>query len=104
MTTLIVLFRLQAGTDPQVYEDWARQTDLPVVRDLPSVDSFSLYRISGLFGSDAPAPYDYVEVIDVSDMTQFGADVSTDVMARVAAEFRQFADNPVFMLSESAEG
>jgi len=42
-------------------------------------------------------------MIDVSDMTQFGADVSTDTMAKVAAEFRQFADNPIFMLTQSVE-
>ena len=104
MTTLIVLFRLQSGSDVQAYEDWARQTDLPIVRDLPSVDAFRVYRVGGLFGTDAQAPYDYVEMIDVSDMAQFGEDVATDTMARVAAEFRQFADNPVFMLTESVEG
>lgn len=104
MTTLIVLFRLQPNTDPEVYEDWARRTDLPVVRDLPSVGAFRVYRVGGLFGTDAQAPYDYVEVIDVSDMTQFGEDVATDTMARIAAEFRQFADNPVFMLSQELEG
>ncbi len=104
MTTLIVLFSLQPGTDAKVYEEWAKTTDLPVVRGLPSVDSFGLYRVGGLFGTDSPAPYDYVEMIDVSDMTQFGADVSTDTMAKVAAEFRQFADNPVFMMTQSVEG
>ena len=104
MNTLIVVFRLQPGADPQAYENWARQTDLPVVRGLGSVAAFDVYRVDGLLGSDESAPFDYVEVIDVSDMETFGTDVATDTMKRVAAEFREFADNPVFMLTRSLEG
>jgi hypothetical protein len=103
MQTLIVLFRLKPGVDRQAYEQWARSTDLPIVRKLPSIGRFVVYRAAGLFGSDGPAPYDYVELIDVKDMGQFGTDVSTDTMRRVASEFRQFADNPVFMLTDNLE-
>lgn len=100
MNRLIVMFNLQTGTDVQAYEDWAATTDLPIVRDLPSVDGFTLHRISGLFGTDDPAPYQYVEIIDINNLDTFGADVSTETMQKVAAEFRTFADNPVFMLSD----
>lgn len=99
MQTLIVLFRLKAGADAQAYEDWARTTDLPVVRNLGSVAGFELYRTAGLLGSGDPAPYDYVEVIDIRHPERFGADVATETMRRVAAEFRGFADQPVFMLT-----
>ena len=103
MTTLIVLFRLQPGVDPETYEAWAKQTDLPIVRKLDSVSDFQLRRVNGLFGMDDKAPYDYVEIIDVKDMTGFVADVSTEVMAGVAAQFREFADNPTFMLTDNVE-
>ena len=99
MQTLIVLFRLKPGTDVGAYEAWARSTDLPIVRQLPSVAAFEVLRTSGLVGSDAAAPYDYVEIIRIRDLAGFGGDVATDTMRRVAGEFRQFADNPVFMLS-----
>jgi hypothetical protein len=103
MQTLIVLFRLKPGVDRQAYEQWARSTDLPIVRNLPSIGRFDVYRTAGVLGSEAAAPYDYVEVIDVKDMGQFGTDVSTDTMRRVAGEFQQFADNPVFMLTANME-
>ncbi|MGI9331051.1 MAG: REDY-like protein HapK [Gammaproteobacteria bacterium] len=103
MTTLIVLFRLRAGVDTKAYEAWAKQTDLPVVRQLGSVSDFKLRRVMGLFGSDSSAPYDYVEMIDVTDMPGFVADVSSEEMKGVAAQFREFADNPVFMLSSDVE-
>ncbi|MBT8421792.1 MAG: REDY-like protein HapK [Gammaproteobacteria bacterium] len=100
MSRLIVMFNLQSSADVDAYESWAAATDLPIVRNLPSVDGFTLHRISGLFGTDAPAPYQYVEIIDINNLDTFGADVSTDTMQKVAAEFRGFADNPVFMLSD----
>ena len=104
MSKLVVLFNLKPGADRAAYEAWAQATDLPIVRDLPSVDSFNVQVVSGLFGSDAPAPYEYVEIIDINSLEQFGADVSTETMGKVAGEFQSFADNPVFMLTSNLEG
>ena len=104
MSKLVVLFNLASGADRAKYEEWARTTDLPTVRNLPSVDSFEVQTVAGLFGSDAPAPYEYVEIIDINSLDQFGADVSTDTMRAVAGEFQGFADNPIFMLTNNLEG
>ena len=98
MNTLIVLFNLKNDADSSAYEAWAKATDLPVVRNLSSVDSFEVYRSHGLFGGGA-APYEYVELIDINDVDKFGSEVGTDTMAQVAKEFQAFADNPVFMLT-----
>ena len=100
MQTLIVLFKLRPDADVAAYAAWARTTDLPIVRGLPSVTRFDVYRARGLYGSGAPAPFDYVEVIDISDPGRFGTDVGTATMQKVAAEFRQFADNPTFIVTE----
>ncbi|MBB5210175.1 REDY-like protein HapK [Microbulbifer hydrolyticus] len=100
-TTIVVLFNLKPGVSPSDYEEWARTTDLPTVRKLDAVDQFSVLRTTGLLGSDAPAPYQYVELLVVKDMQQLGADVSSETMQKVAAEFQQLADNPQFILTES---
>lgn len=100
MSTLIVLFNLKNHDETEAYEAWAKATDLPVVRGLKSVDSFEVYRSQGLLGSDAAAPYQYVEVIEIADLETFGNEVATDTMTRVASEFQAFADNPVFMLTD----
>ena len=100
-TTIVVLFNLKPGVSPSDYEQWARTTDLPTVRKLDAVDQFSVLRTTGLLGSDAPAPYQYVELLVVKDMQQLGADVSSETMQKVAAEFQQLADNPQFILTES---
>ncbi|MCC5795456.1 MAG: hypothetical protein JJT85_12105 [Chromatiales bacterium] len=102
MKALIVLFNLKPGASRSTYEAWAHATDLPVVRALPSVQSFDLYRTVGLFGSSEPAPYEYVEVIRIGDLDQFGKDVSSETMRKVASEFQGFADKPLFMLADIA--
>ncbi|GAB5415693.1 MAG: hypothetical protein Cons2KO_32960 [Congregibacter sp.] len=98
---IVVLFNLKPDASADAYENWARTTDIPNVNALGSVSNFSVLRTTGLLGSDDPAPYQYVELLDVADMEGLGADVSSETMQRVAAEFQAFADNPAFMLTES---
>jgi hypothetical protein len=99
MSTLIVLFNLRSDADADAYENWAKTTDLPIVRGLSAVDSFEVYRNVSLFGSDEAAPYQYVEIIEINNLERFGEEVSADTMRKVAGEFQTFADNPTFMLS-----
>ena len=101
MTRIIVLFNLKPGVSAADYEQWAKQTDLPTVNALPSIRSFTAHRSKGLLTGEAQAPYQYIEVIDVGDMDQFGADVSSDAMQEVAAKFQSFADQPLFILTEN---
>lgn len=98
---IVVLFNLRDGVDPAEYERWARETDIPGVRGLPSCTDFQVYRATGLFGSDAPPPYAYIETIDITGVDAFVADVTTDAVQKVAAEFGKFADNPLFVTTEA---
>lgn len=100
MTTLVVLFNLKSDADAGRYEQWAKTTDLPTAGALPSVDSFKVLKAQSLLMSEQSPPYQYIELIEVGDMAQFGQDVATETMQRVAAEFQGFADNPLFILTE----
>ncbi|MDB5364854.1 MAG: hypothetical protein JWM77_781 [Rhodospirillales bacterium] len=100
MPQVVVLFNLKQGVDAAAYEAWARATDLPIVRGLPSIGGFDVYRATGLLGSDRALPYQYVELIEVDDMAQFGSDVASETMQRVAGEFRSYADDPIFLLCD----
>ena len=101
MKRIVVLFNLKDAASAAAYEAWARSTDLPVVNGLDSVDGFSVHRASGMLGSDASPPYQYIEIIDVNDMELFGEEVSTDTMQKVAGEFQAFADAPLFILTDA---
>lgn len=98
---IICLFNLQAGVDIAEYEEWARTRDIPLVNGLPSVESFTVHRVTGLFGDpDARAPYDYIEVIDIRAMDAFLTDIASDAVQSGSAAFEGFAADPVFILTE----
>jgi hypothetical protein len=100
MITVVVLFNLKDATAVADYERWAREVDMRAVCSLPSVNRFEVLRTKGMFDGGAP-PYQYVELLRISDIERFGNDVSSALMQKVAAEFRSFADDPKFMITES---
>jgi hypothetical protein len=97
---IVCLFNLKPGADAAAYEAWARGTDIPGANSLPSVRNFTVHKATGLFGSDARPPYQYIEVIDIHGMDAFVADVTDPEFQKVAAQFGEFADNPTFILTE----
>jgi hypothetical protein len=100
VTTFIVLFNLKNPAAVSDYEHWAREVDLPTASSLPSVERFEVLKARGLLGGGA-SPYQYVEIIRVKDMAQFGVDVASAAMQKVAARFQAFADNPLFLQTDS---
>lgn len=99
MVRVIVLFNLKEGVSREEYEAWARDRDVPTVTGLDSVEDFQVFRTSGLLGSDAPAPYQYVELIDVRDMDAFQQDIGTAVMAEIGAQFQDYVESVSFMVA-----
>ena len=89
---IFALFNLKPGISTEEYQQWARTVDLPTVNGLGSINSFRVFQSTGLLGSDAAPPYAYIEVLDIADMDQFGADVSTKAMQDIAAAFQSMAD------------
>jgi hypothetical protein len=90
-TRIFALFNLKPGQDHAAYEAWARASDIPAVRAMGSVDDFQVQKVEGLLGSDAPAPYSYIETIDVNDMGRFFAEVSPAAQ-KIAGEFQAMVD------------
>jgi hypothetical protein len=91
-TRIIAMFNLKPGVTMAAYEAWARSADLPTVNALPSIRKFEVFKSKALLGSDAKPPYQYIEIIDVRDMGQFGEDVATPVMQAIAKDFTGMAD------------
>ena len=100
MTTVIVLFNLKNDAQRADYERWAREVDLPTAGALKSIDHFEVLKASGLL-TGGPSPFEYIEILRVNDMAQLGQDIGSEAMKKVSAQFQAFADNPLFILSES---
>lgn len=99
-TKIVALFNLKPEISVEDYEAWARETDIPTVNGLKSVDQFEVFKTTGLLGLKAKPPYAYVEIIDVNDMGAFGDEVGTDAMQKVATAFQGMVDDLVFMTTD----
>lgn len=99
MQTVLVLFNLKPGVSRAEYEAWARSSDLPVVNGLASVNQFEVLKASGLLIGDGPAPYEYFEIMRIPDMEAFGKDLGKPEVQSGAAQFQQYADQPLFILA-----
>lgn len=77
MTTRVFFFnRLAADADPTQYERWVREVDYPKARSIPAIRSYEVVRIDGPL-RDAGVPYDYVEVVEVTDVDAYRADLAS---------------------------
>lgn len=100
MAKIVVLFNLKADADVTTYEQWAKNTDLPTVNNLKSIDEFQVLKTVSMLGTDQAPPYQYIETLDINDFDTFGKEVSTETMTKVASEFQSFADSPMFIVTE----
>ncbi|RKR15227.1 REDY-like protein HapK [Maribacter vaceletii] len=100
MAALVVLFNLKNNASQEAYEKWAITTDVPTASNMSSVDSFKVFKLGTIMGTNNTSPFQYCEVLEINDMTKLGEEVTSETMQKVAAEFQEFADNPTFIISE----
>ncbi len=99
MTQLVILFNLKPGVAPRTFERFAVDEDTPAMLALPSVVAKRFHRVAGLYGSDQPAPYAYVELLE-ADLDRLPRDVaSTPGAADLVARFRDMASDLVFLIA-----
>ena len=102
MKSLIVLFNLKEGVSASDYEEFAKKLDIPTVKNLKSVSEFQVFKSEGIFGSEAVAPYQYVEIIHFDSLENLISDMGKEPkMSEITAKFQEFANNPIFIVSES---
>lgn len=91
MTTRVFFFnRLARGADPEAYERWVRDVDYPKARAVPSIRSYEVVRVDGPL-RDTGIPYDYVEVVEVTDLDAYRADLAAlPGREQFVAELRSF--------------
>ncbi len=73
---------LHDGVTPDEYESWVRQVDYPLARGLAEINSYVVTRIDGHLGGDDPKPFQYLEVIEVTNVDEYRA------MMESSAEFK----------------
>jgi hypothetical protein len=76
VTRVFFLNELHPDSEDREYERWVRETDYPIARALPSIRSYEVFRLEGPL-ADGEVPYDYVEVVEVSDLDSYRHDLTT---------------------------
>ena len=99
-TRIIVLFNLKPEISVADYEAWAKAEVLPTVNGLSSVSDFTIWKSTGLLGSEDKPPFQYFEILDVADMETFGAETSTDTMGQIASKFQSMTVDLSFIMTE----
>jgi REDY-like protein HapK len=99
MPTIVVLFNLKPTASVTDYEAWAKSKDIPTVKSLSSVADFRVMKMGNLLGSETASPYQYCELIEVPDMNAFFADLGNEAVQAGAKVFNEFAENPLFIVS-----
>lgn len=77
MTRVFIMHNLRPGTSQREYEEYAKKEYVPTLRSLPSVCEFNLYR--GLAAPPGATVYEYIGVLDVSNLDDYEADTQTQL-------------------------
>jgi hypothetical protein len=72
------LNKLRDGVDPADYERWVRAVDYPFARSLPSIRSYVVTRLDGVLDSKERPAYDFLEVVEVTDLDEYKAELSPE--------------------------
>ena len=81
-TRVFLLYKLKPGIDRDAFEQRARDVEAGLAAASPAIVSYSLTRLEGLLDSSDPAPYDYVESMEVTSLAEYqGVGSNPDVEA-----------------------
>ena len=94
------LNRLREGVDPAEYEEWIRRVDYPVARAQGAIASYTVTRIEGTISGEAASPYDYLEVIEVTDLEAYRALGSLPEFEQLLQEWSQFVSEAMMVHGE----
>ena len=75
MTTVYWLVRLQPGVRPETYEAFVRRIDYPAVRRIASIRNYHSHRVLASPFSEAPLPFDFIDVVEVVDLEAYLRDL-----------------------------
>jgi hypothetical protein len=87
---VFVFTKLKAGVSPADYEAWVRSGDYPIARAQEPILGYEVYRAAERLLAETPElPYDYVEVIDVTDVPSYLAAAGTEEMQQMLGEWAE---------------
>ena len=94
MSVVFWFSRLQPGVDPAEYEKWVREVDYVAAKQIASLIRYRVHRINGPCLGDTAAPYDYVEIAEVTDIDDYRRDLEQHPAAHaIGAEIGKYVQS-----------
>ena len=85
---------LQPGVKAEDYERWVREVDYVLAKEIPSIINYRVYHIKGACLGDDPAPYDYVEIVEITDIDVYRHEIRNHAAAeKIIAEIRNYVES-----------
>jgi len=94
------LNRLREGVDADEYESWIRRVDYPVARAQGAITSYTVTRIEGTLDGSGESPYDYLEVIEITDLESYRALGSLPEFEQLLEDWSQYVAEAVMIHGE----
>jgi len=94
------LNRLREGVDADEYESWIRRVDYPVARAQGAITSYTVTRIEGTLAGSGESPYDYLEVIEITDLESYRALGSLPEFEQLLKDWSQYVAEAVMIHGE----
>lgn len=98
-----VTFRLKAGVTPAQYLEWFRQDNVPAVRKMESIQSYRVWRVSGLL--EGQPSFEFLEEMELQDRAAFEKEVEElpEMAAMLEGWYSRVTDQVVVFADEVAQ-
>jgi hypothetical protein len=93
MASVFWFSKLKPGAQAAAYERWVQETDYRLARGIGCVLHYRVHRIAGPVEGGGKSPYDYIEVLDVTDIEAYRSALKDNpALKQIVAEIGQFIE------------
>jgi hypothetical protein len=85
--------KLKPGAQAAAYERWVQETDYRLAQGIHCILHYRVHRIAGPVEGEGKSPYDYIEVLDVTDIDEYRSAMKhSPALAQIVTEIGQFIE------------
>jgi hypothetical protein len=98
-----VTFRLRPGITPEEYEKWFRETNVPAVRKMKSIESYRVWRV--VDAMEGEPTFEVLEEMEIEDRAAFDREVEElpEMAAMLEGWYERVTDQVILYAEEIAQ-
>jgi anti-sigma-K factor RskA len=95
-----VTFRLRPGVTPEEYEQWFRETNVPAVRKMKSIETYRVWRV--VDATEGEPTFGVLEEMEIDDRAAFEREVEElpEMAAMLEGWYERVADQVILYAEE----